>query len=600
MADYKSGWTGAEIDAGIQAARNALPKSGGTMTGALTLNGTPTSDNQAATKKYVDDAAAKALPKSGGTMTGALTLSGSPASDNQAATKKYVDDAVKNVTGGGSGGTPNAVQYVPQELTPEQQAQARKNIGAAEEVKPREKAEIEYYFEPDVGVNKNNQLQFIADNYYCRYTNIIPVVEGDRFAYSGNGLGFDNYPNIIWFDENETVVKVEYWGDVRCLLVTVPPGVAFVRFCHSAGSSVNTFEELDENEKLRFEVYHVAAKDDKREVIIEARVGGYFNDNMHFIAVEGMSTKRTNPIPVFEGDIFYFTGDVNDHSKAIWYDASGKKISTTNGTGTQIELAPPDGAVMVVFIAYEYNSDPNFCLLSVSYSTNDKTLEYLQGMNYLWGKKYVACGDSFTAGDFPSKTEETWDETLQEYKTYCWHIATRNRMKLVNEAVSGSTMYNNGNQYAFSLTRYTQIPTDADYITLCFGLNDLTSGGTIGELTDTTNDTVIGAWNIVLEYLITNMPYAKIGIIIADAYMNTTMRDAIVSVAKYWGIPWLDLKGDPSVPMMIGGRFNDITVSSRAVELRTNAFRISESDNHPNAKGHAYRSTIIENFMRSL
>lgn len=92
MADYKSAYTGAEIDAGIQAARNALPKSGGTMTGAL-------------------------------------TLSGSPVSDNQAATKKYVDDAVKNVPGGSSGGTPNAVQYVPQELTPEQQAQARANIG---------------------------------------------------------------------------------------------------------------------------------------------------------------------------------------------------------------------------------------------------------------------------------------------------------------------------------------------------------------------------------------------------------------------------------------------------------------------------------------
>jgi hypothetical protein len=34
------------------------------------------------------------LPKSGGTMTGALTLSGAPSTDNQAATKKYVDDSV--------------------------------------------------------------------------------------------------------------------------------------------------------------------------------------------------------------------------------------------------------------------------------------------------------------------------------------------------------------------------------------------------------------------------------------------------------------------------------------------------------------------------
>ena len=114
--------------------------SGGTMTGALTLSGAPTSNLHAATKKYVDDniptnvseltndagyttnigtitgitmnSVSKGtsgvvdlgtvitshqdisgkLDKSGGTMTGALTLSGAPTSNLHAATKKYVDD----------------------------------------------------------------------------------------------------------------------------------------------------------------------------------------------------------------------------------------------------------------------------------------------------------------------------------------------------------------------------------------------------------------------------------------------------------------------------------------------------------------------------
>lgn len=55
MATYQSKHSGAEIDAGIDAANSALPKSGGTMSGALTLYGEPSEDNQAATKKYVDD-----------------------------------------------------------------------------------------------------------------------------------------------------------------------------------------------------------------------------------------------------------------------------------------------------------------------------------------------------------------------------------------------------------------------------------------------------------------------------------------------------------------------------------------------------------------
>jgi len=92
-------------------AEAALPKSGGTLTGKLTLDGAPTSDLHAASKKYVDDnagsdvdqeardaaAAAQAtadaaLPKAGGTMTGKIVLDGAPTEDLHPATKKYVDD----------------------------------------------------------------------------------------------------------------------------------------------------------------------------------------------------------------------------------------------------------------------------------------------------------------------------------------------------------------------------------------------------------------------------------------------------------------------------------------------------------------------------
>lgn len=53
---YQSKHTGAAIDAGIDAANAALPKSGGTMTGALILNANPTSNLGAVTKQYVDEA----------------------------------------------------------------------------------------------------------------------------------------------------------------------------------------------------------------------------------------------------------------------------------------------------------------------------------------------------------------------------------------------------------------------------------------------------------------------------------------------------------------------------------------------------------------
>ena len=85
--------TQGEINNVKTTAEGALPKSGGTMTGNLILNAAPTSDLQAATKKYVDDNSGKgALMLSGGTMTGPLTLNGAPTTDLMAATKKYVDE----------------------------------------------------------------------------------------------------------------------------------------------------------------------------------------------------------------------------------------------------------------------------------------------------------------------------------------------------------------------------------------------------------------------------------------------------------------------------------------------------------------------------
>ena len=109
--------------AAAQATANAaLPTAGGTMTGKITLDGAPTNNLHAATKKYVDDNAGSgsatdqtardaakaakdvadaALPLAGGTMTGDLTLSGAPTNDLHAASKKYVDD---NAGSGGGGG----------------------------------------------------------------------------------------------------------------------------------------------------------------------------------------------------------------------------------------------------------------------------------------------------------------------------------------------------------------------------------------------------------------------------------------------------------------------------------------------------------------
>ena len=58
----------------------------------------PSTNTQAANKKYVDDKFALALPLSGGTLTGTLTLAADPTTNLGAATKQYVDTAVSGVS----------------------------------------------------------------------------------------------------------------------------------------------------------------------------------------------------------------------------------------------------------------------------------------------------------------------------------------------------------------------------------------------------------------------------------------------------------------------------------------------------------------------
>ena len=261
--------------------------------------------------------------------------------------------------------------------------------------------------------------------------------------------------------------------------------------------------------------------------------------------------------------------------------------------------------------------------------------------NVLYGKKYVAAGDSFTQGDFNGYVDSDglsgksspylYDSTLKMYKTYPWQIATRNNMSIVNEAICGTTMaihrnyffdpenFDEENATHFANNRYKAIPDDADYLTLCFGLNEQGTwpinpnsehyptdhpelAGTkivpYGTSSDTTDKTIWGAWNLSLDYIIEHHPFLKIGIIIPDAWTDTTMHNTLIAIAKYWGIPYLDLKNGENVPVGLGGRLEG--TSDRIKTLRNNAMYVTQSNGHPNLEAHKYRSTIIENFLRSL
>lgn len=322
-------------------------------------------------------------------------------------------------------------------------------------------------------------------------------------------------------------------------------------------------------------------------------------------------------VPVTSGEKYAVTS-AHSYDTAVYalYDSNGVFVSaypTETVTSTVIESATitiPDGVTML-----RCSGNTNVPLALYKITSDGYVVDNTDALN---GKKWFACGDSFVAGDFSGYTDgdgntgafsDAFDPVEGVWKSYPYWIKKRTGINADwRTCARGGVDFTNvtGAIWPFSSDtapkNYTMIPSDCDYITLQFGLNELNlTTEQIGTSADTTNETLWGAYNVVLTSILTANPMAKIGIIISDAWMcnNTTYYDALIDIAEYWGIPYLDLSGgNVEVPVMINRRG---TVSTFSKETRANAMAINYPSNpHPTPEGHKYRSTVIENFLRSL
>lgn len=473
----------------------------------------------------------------------------------------------------------------------------------------------------------------VVNGYYVRYQDgnlssfdsgkyaVLEVAEGERYKVTGSFLMYsalyamynDNqfvsaYPNE--FSDNYTTETAE---------ITIPAGVTTLKV-----SSIGTNNIL---EVYRWAENDYATMQDLEDIEGIDNVGSIAFTPLDLTIVNKYVNKTTGQfvddessygaeINVLPGEIYKISGR-SQYNSALYviYNASDAAIaivppsdssSEQRNYSGEIVIIPQDGVKMRLS-SYQVR-------LIVEKGTRKTVLAVSHADNILWGKKWAACGDSFTAGDFTNYVDkdghsginsDAYDSESGHYKTYPWWIAGRNDMDVQWLAMGGNDFTNiAGATRPFSdpntaIYNYTQIANDCDYITLMFGLNEngLTTEQ-IGTKTDADNTTLWGAYNVVLEAILTANPLAKIGIIISDAWLSQSYHDALIAIAKYWGIPYLDLRNGEQVPMMIGGKLDDH--SQVAETLRNNAFKCSAGDVHPNVVAHKYRSTVIENFLRTL
>jgi len=457
---------------------------------------------------------------------------------------------------------------------------------------------------------------------HSKVSKLIRCRGGETFVY--NGMSYAETAGWVFYDENGLMISSgnSELKKVVQIKVVAPEGASFARFTSidGVGNDITLHvRSLDANTLDKRNVDELSHIEKSTSAYFITEHSGYLTESGAFSADENYHCKVTTLIKCSTGEQFRYRG--RGWALALSYrffDADGLFVSsgiTGTYSPTTMTVTIPDGVSYVQFAsAEEITKDVVLEIEWLSGETVESKIREAVTTNttavnpILNGKKWYACGDSFTEGDFTGISDSTL-YTFQEgtYKgqriMYPQIIGLRNNMVVVNHAKCGQTMtVVSGIDNTFSLPDFTngyqKISADADYITIRLGINDGNQSAPVGTIDDETNTTFYGAWNIVLRYLITNHPYAKIGVIISNG-CGANYCDAMRAVCEKWGIPYLDMASDIQVPVL--HRTTQRTnLCDEAKTLRLKAFRVSESNTHPNVEAEYYESTFIENWLCSL
>lgn len=162
-------------------------------------------------------------------------------------------------------------------------------------------------------------------------------------------------------------------------------------------------------------------------------------------------------------------------------------------------------------------------------------------LSSIWSnKKWVCFGDSLT---------ELNNRTTKHYFDY---IAEKTGIKIINMGLGGSGYKRREDEGLAFYQRILNVLTDADVITIFGSGNDLKLISSLGVYTDDNTDTICGCINKCIDNLFSVYPLAVVALVTPTPWINFMPTDtpdndlerysnAIIQIAKYRGIPYLDL-----------------------------------------------------------
>ena len=207
---------------------------------------------------------------------------------------------------------------------------------------------------------------------------------------------------------------------------------------------------------------------------------------------------------------------------------------------------------------------------------------------------WAVFGDSITEYNFRAKYH------------YFDYVAKDLSLNIINLGVSG-TGYKE--KEAKGIAFYQRIENDIkdidfDIFTIFGSFNDLGKGFTLGNITDTTSDTICGCMNMVIDIFRRVKPLNKIALVTPTiwrdgAYFgkhNVTRQDldnyveALLQIAKVRRIPILDLYHnsglDPNIDEVLKKFYNEDGIQDKGV--------------HPNSLGHKFMYPVWREFIKQF
>lgn len=423
-----------------------------------------------------------------------------------------------------------------------------------------------------IKITKTNEPIYI--NGYTWYGNIQPYlyVQDD---------GVILHPDL---PSNTHVTYVDYME-----FIPEKPGTLYINNYHDNAAVIPYYKNIDDSDQFN------------KKTIENIETQGYLISKGVF-AFDNNVSYTSQFIPCEEGDKFYYCGMYGANAVAcVYYNNNGDVVGYESKNSISIEekeFTVPQEAKFVQFSGYH--------AVYTAYKQSSLTKNSVQPNSIILGEKtWCAFGDSFTSGDFTGYIDaeghtgidsDAYDVNRGMYKTWAYWIAERNNMDLINLAKNGAKT-----QFIATDNLYQTVPEDCDYVTFMFGLNDSKFDG---EIDSTDSETWYGAWHVALSWLRENRPNTKVGIIIPSSWLGNSVRGIIEEVAKYHGVPVLNLYSDSKVPALLGTPdgeklAKDGMDKNMSIIVTQNNI-VSETNWHPNLRCFEEMSFAIEKFMEAL